>query len=195
MGSTSVTGGLKELDVVQRASAAAEAYCLAAGSPTSSAGSGGGGSGGSGDGSGGGGGGSSGGSTERPTGRAVSHPHHRNLNHDNSNLRRAAEAVAATAAAAAATPATADFGGAAAATASDDDDSSDEEDIELLTVEELTQKLRDHRRSLKEAAAERDDLGEQLDGARGRGLHSPTSQLNLSRFGQRAVLCPVFDEL
>ena len=28
-----------------------------------------------------------------------------------------------------------------------------------------------------------------------RGLHSFTSQLNMSRFGQRVILCPFYDEL
>jgi hypothetical protein len=32
------------------------------------------------------------------------------------------------------------------------------------------------------------------DGAHGRGSHSPTSQLNLIRFGQGVCLCPVSDE-
>ena len=33
------------------------------------------------------------------------------------------------------------------------------------------------------------------EGGGGRGLHSSTSQLNLSRSGQGAVVCPICDEL
>jgi len=62
----------------------------------------------------------------------------------------------------------------------------------LLDVQtQLASALKVERGALQQTRADCDHQA----GVTGRGLHSPTSQLNLSRFGRRAILCPICDEL